>query len=63
MIPEILEAQVEISCKELRMPGLRHHFRNLVREAETHHAHIILFEGESYRFRESLAAKSQEVTA
>ena len=29
----------------------------------THHAHIILFEGESYRFRESLAAKSQEVNA
>ncbi len=34
MIPEILEAQIEIGCKELRMPGLRRHFRNLVREAE-----------------------------
>lgn len=27
----------------------------------THHSHILLFEGESYRFRESLAQQEQEV--
>ena len=34
MIPEILEAQIEIGRKELGMPGLRRHFRNLVRKTE-----------------------------
>lgn len=33
MISDILGAQIEISCKELRLPGLRQQFRTLVREA------------------------------
>jgi len=30
---DLQEAQIEIACKELRLPGLRQQFRNLAREA------------------------------
>lgn len=43
MIPEILEAQIEISCKELRMPSLRQHFRAMIREAEEQEMEYALF--------------------
>ena len=33
MISDIMEAQIEISCKELRLPGIRQQFRALIREA------------------------------
>ena len=49
MIPEILEAQIEIGCKELRMPGLRRHFRNLVREAEEQQMEYASFLNPTFR--------------
>jgi DNA replication protein DnaC len=33
MTLDLLEAQIEIACKELRLPGLRQQFRTLAREA------------------------------
>jgi DNA replication protein DnaC len=33
MISGVIEAQIEIACKELRLPGLRQQFRALIREA------------------------------
>ena len=30
MISDIMEAQIEISCKELRLPGIRQQFRALI---------------------------------
>ena len=43
MLSDIQEAQIEIACKELRLPGLRQQFKALVREAVDQEMDYALF--------------------